>query len=98
MYIYRPDERPDVEVEVDGSWYPGELRGWWDHDSGRLMNVQWRATAGMTRIETVPAERVRRAPVVRPSTQPTPTPTTPTTQETPGQRRSTPVTWGTAPH
>lgn len=61
MHVYRPDERPDIEVEVDGRWYPGELRGWWDRGGRRLMNVQWRQAVGLTRLETIPAERVRPA-------------------------------------
>ena len=30
--IYRPDERPDVEVLVGDTWCPGELRAWARHD------------------------------------------------------------------
>jgi hypothetical protein len=44
---------------VDGGWYPGELRGWWDRDGVRLMDVQWRARPTETRIDTFPASRVR---------------------------------------
>lgn len=60
-HVYRPDERPDIEVEVDGTWHPGELRGWWDRDGRRLVNVSWRPQAGITYIDTVPADRVREA-------------------------------------
>jgi hypothetical protein len=58
-HIYAAADRPDVEVLVDGTWHPGELRGWWDRDGRRLMNVSWRSAPGMTRLDTVPAERVR---------------------------------------
>lgn len=61
-HVYPPADRPDVEVEVDGTWYPGELRGWWDRDGGRLMNVSWRSGPGTTFLDTVPAERVREVP------------------------------------
>jgi len=59
VHIYRPYERPDVEVLVEGTWWPGELRGYWDRGGRRLMNVSWRTAPGMTRLDTVPAERVR---------------------------------------
>jgi hypothetical protein len=26
--VYRPADRPDVEVLIGGTWYPGELRMW----------------------------------------------------------------------
>lgn len=60
-HVYRPDERPDVEVLVDGSWHAGELRGWWDDRGRRVMNVQWHEGVGLTRLDTVSAELVRRA-------------------------------------
>lgn len=60
-HVYAPADRPDVEVLVDGTWHPGELRGWWDRDGVRLMNVSWREAVGMTRIDTVPDDRVRPA-------------------------------------
>jgi hypothetical protein len=25
-HLYLPADRPDIEVLVDGTWYPGELR------------------------------------------------------------------------
>jgi hypothetical protein len=61
MHIYSPMDRPDVEVDVDGTWYAGELRGSWDRDGRRLMNVRWREGVGMSRLDTLPAERVRPA-------------------------------------
>jgi hypothetical protein len=59
VHVYRPADRPDVEVKVDGLWWTGELRGWWDQDGVRLMNVQWRTGPGQVRLDTVPADRVR---------------------------------------
>ena len=59
MHVYRPAERPDVEVKVNGMWWPAELRGWWEKDGVRLMNVQWRTAPGEVRLDTVPADRVR---------------------------------------
>src|SRR4029079_10656293 len=47
-HIYRLADRQDVEVEVDGTWWPGELRGWWDRRGTRLMNVSWRTGPGLT--------------------------------------------------
>jgi hypothetical protein len=58
-HVHPLDERPDVEVEVDGVWYPGELRGWWDRGGVRLMDAQWRARPTETRIDTFPVSRVR---------------------------------------
>ena len=33
--VYRPDERPDVEVLVDGVWCDGELRLWTQREDGQ---------------------------------------------------------------
>lgn len=59
QHVYPPAERPDIEVLVDGTWHPGELRGWWDRGGQRPMNVSWRTGPGLTRLDTVPAGRVR---------------------------------------
>lgn len=41
--VYRPDERPDVEVLVSGVWRVGELRMWSQLKDGLWQgNVQWR--------------------------------------------------------
>jgi len=47
MRIYRADERPDVEVLVDGTWWPGELRGTWTRDGQPVANVSWRTGPGL---------------------------------------------------
>jgi hypothetical protein len=57
---YTPGERPDVEVLVDGQWWPGELRQWSQDEEGNWWaNVTWRREPGHTHIDTVPAEQVR---------------------------------------
>lgn len=56
---YRPDERPEVEVLVDGVWFPGELRMWFQHEDGSWReNVMWSRVPGENRLDNVPAERV----------------------------------------
>jgi hypothetical protein len=57
--IYKPHERPDVEVLLDGTWHPGELRGTWRRKGNRLCKVSWRDRPGMTHLDTVPDEQVR---------------------------------------
>ena len=59
MKIYLPLERPDVEVLVDGAWYPGELRGVWRRRGRRHYTVSFRRTPGLARLETVTGDRVR---------------------------------------
>ncbi len=59
--VYHPAERPDIEVQVDGAWHPGELRMWEPVAEGWAGQVQWRREVGMTFIDTYPAERIRRA-------------------------------------
>lgn len=54
-----PGDRPDVEVLVDGTWWPGELRAWERRDDGWWGNVQWRTKPGETRIDTLPEHRIR---------------------------------------
>lgn len=61
MTVYRPDQRPDVEVLVDDTWYPGELRAWQQRDDGWWANVNWSTGPGLTYLDTVPADRVRPA-------------------------------------
>jgi hypothetical protein len=59
IHTYPIDQRPDVEVLVDGAWYPGELRQWIDTDGHRTCDVAWRRVLTETRIDMFPAERVR---------------------------------------
>ena len=57
---YRPDERPDVEVLIDGHWCKSELRQWSvDAEKRWSAQVNWRRQAGETFIDTFPAARIR---------------------------------------
>jgi hypothetical protein len=58
-HVYPLHAHRDVEVEVEGVGYPGELRGCWERDGQRLLNIQWHARRTKTCIDTVPAKRVR---------------------------------------
>jgi hypothetical protein len=41
--VFKPDDRPDVEVLVDGAWCDGELRMWTQREDGSWWgNVAWR--------------------------------------------------------
>jgi len=59
--VYRPDERPDVEVLVDGVWCDGELRMWTQLKDGLWQgNVQWRPADEPTRyLGTFAADCIR---------------------------------------
>lgn len=61
--VYDLTERPDVEVEVDGEWLPGEACMRWQDDDGTWWaNVQWRPPGSNSRkLDNFPAERVRPA-------------------------------------
>lgn len=57
---YRPHERPDVEILIDGQWCKGELRQWSvDADENWSGQVNWRREVGQTYIDTFPADRIR---------------------------------------
>jgi hypothetical protein len=59
FHVYEPLEAPDVEVEVDGQWWPGEERMRTTHDDGRLTyHVRWHRE-GSTYLDKFPVERVR---------------------------------------
>ena len=59
--VYRPDERPDVGVLVDGVWHVGELRMWSQLGDGSWVgDVQWRPADEPTRyLDTFSADRIR---------------------------------------
>ena len=59
--VYRPDERPDVEVLVDGTWCPGELRAWTQHDDATwTAEVRYQPVGSNSRtIGTFTAEEIR---------------------------------------
>lgn len=58
---YQPLDRPDVEVDVDGVWCPGELRMQVQDDDGTWsLQVQYRPPGDTSsHIVTVPADQVR---------------------------------------
>lgn len=57
---YRPDERPDVEIPIDGQWCKGELRQWSvDGADNWSAQVNWRREVGHTYIDTFPANKIR---------------------------------------
>jgi hypothetical protein len=67
-----PDERLDVEVLVDGVWYPGQLRAWsrpGAERSGWWGNVSYRTVTGQLIVATVRENRIRvtQPPVDHPS-------------------------------
>jgi hypothetical protein len=60
--VYRPHERPEVEVLVNGAWHYGELRMWTRHDDRSWSaQVTWSRAAGENLIGTFPAAMVRQA-------------------------------------
>jgi hypothetical protein len=58
-------ERPDIEILVDGVWYPGELRAWsrpFPNAGGMWWgNVDYRTGRGRHRFATVHSDQVRNA-------------------------------------
>lgn len=65
--VYKPLDRPDVEVLVDGTWCPGELRMWTQHDDDTwTADVQYRPPGEHSSfIATFPADQVREDTVDR---------------------------------
>ena len=59
IHTYPIDQRPDVEAEVDGKWYPAELRQWTEVDGKRMCDVSWHRAVGETLLDKFPIERVR---------------------------------------
>ena len=61
--VYLPDERPDIEVLVDGLWCEGELRMWTQREDGSWHgDVQWRPDGEPTRrLDTFAADSIRLA-------------------------------------
>jgi hypothetical protein len=59
-HVYPPADRPEVEVLVDGTWYPGELRMWTQGEDGSWSaNVMWSRASGENRLDTFPSDNVR---------------------------------------
>lgn len=57
--VYAPAERPLCEVDIDGTWHPGEVRMWTQHDDGWTAQVTYSLAAGDNRIGTFDQARVR---------------------------------------
>ena len=57
---FSPVDGPDVEVLVDGTWYPGQLRAWLPRDNGWYGNVEYSTDVGENRLNTVPEHQIRR--------------------------------------
>lgn len=60
VHVYKPGDRPDVMVRIDGNWWPGELRMWKQHPDGWWAQVNYTTAVGMTYIGTVHENDVRR--------------------------------------
>lgn len=59
--IYTGNDRKEVQVEVDGTWYDGELRSWDQADDGTWSGiVSWRRTLTETLTDRFLADRIRR--------------------------------------
>jgi hypothetical protein len=58
--VYRPADRPDVEVLVDGTWYAGELRAWFPLPDGTWEgNVQYSLGPAQNYLDQFPQDRIR---------------------------------------
>jgi hypothetical protein len=60
--VYRPADRPEVEVLVDGTWYSGEVRMWTNRDGTWYADVGWSSGPAENRIRTFSADQLRRLP------------------------------------
>jgi hypothetical protein len=59
-FVYTGWDRKEVEVEVDGRWYDGELRSWDQADDGSWSGiVSWRRAVGETLIDRFQAGQIR---------------------------------------
>jgi hypothetical protein len=58
FHVYEPLETPDVEVQIDGEWWPSEARMRTTHADVRLTyQVRYRRD-GQTYLDTFSAERL----------------------------------------
>jgi len=58
--VYRPADRPEAEVLVDGTWWPAEIRMWVQHHDGTwTADVGYATAPAENRIGTFPADRLR---------------------------------------
>ena len=58
---YPRGEEPDVEVEVEGQWHPGDLQAWTKRDGSWWAHVVYSTGPAQTYRSIIPAERVRPA-------------------------------------
>lgn len=59
--VFKPEERPLVEVLIDGRWLPGELRMWAQDENGDwTANVKYTDEEHFNYITTVVADQVRK--------------------------------------
>lgn len=63
FYVPKPGDRPDVLVDVDGTWLPGELRMWVQADDDSWSaQVQWRPVGtNSRRVDTFAQSAIRQA-------------------------------------
>ncbi len=61
VVVFQGNDQPGVQVLREGDWHGGELRGWYQRDTGWDAMVQYRVGPGTTYVERVPADRVRPA-------------------------------------
>lgn len=57
--VYAPADRPLCEVELDGTWHPGEVRMWTQHDHGWEAQVTYSLGPGDNRIGTFEQTHIR---------------------------------------
>ena len=59
-HTYTGNDRKEVQVEVDGTWYDGELRSWDQANDGTWSGiVSWRREPGEIFVDRFPADRIR---------------------------------------
>lgn len=57
--VYPPDERPDIEVLVNGQWLVGELRVWTQQEDGSWWgDVRYRLRGPTRHLGSFPAAQV----------------------------------------
>ena len=59
FHVYDPFEVPMVEVEQDGTWWPGQARMRTTHRDGRVTYQVQYLRDGSNFLDVFPAERVR---------------------------------------
>ena len=61
-HVFTGWDRKEVEVLVDGTWHPGELRSWdAEDDGGWTAMVTWSAGPAEQRLDRFPADALRPA-------------------------------------